>query len=186
MYYRIPALELSLSVPLVLLLQAVFRRAGARVWFMTSCCCLVEFGFSCFNHASIESWFVWFGPWYSTHHTRGSTLSQKNSVLTHLQTSDFWKALVWESPQHQWVPFLTICGGELGHWTNWVETCYSNSGTPSRLLIQWHWLATEPTSMLALCLLGGVNPGHPPDDPSNALLFEGIHICSFYVQTSIL
>ncbi len=30
MYYRIPALELSLSVPLVLLLQAVFRRAGAR------------------------------------------------------------------------------------------------------------------------------------------------------------
>ncbi len=35
------------------------------------------------------------------HHTRGSTLSQKNSVLTHLQTSDFWKALVWESPQHQ-------------------------------------------------------------------------------------
>ncbi len=28
MYYRIPALELSLSVPLVL--QAVFRRAGAR------------------------------------------------------------------------------------------------------------------------------------------------------------
>ncbi len=35
------------------------------------------------------------------HHTRGSTLSQKNSVLTHLQTSDFRKALVWESPQHQ-------------------------------------------------------------------------------------
>ncbi len=31
MYYQIPALELSLSVPLVLLLQAVFRRAGARV-----------------------------------------------------------------------------------------------------------------------------------------------------------
>ncbi len=30
MYYRIPELELSLSVPLVLLLQAVFRRAGAR------------------------------------------------------------------------------------------------------------------------------------------------------------
>ncbi len=28
------------------------------VWFMTSCCCLVEFGFSCFNHASIESWFA--------------------------------------------------------------------------------------------------------------------------------
>ncbi len=56
MYYQIPALELSLSVPLVL--QAVFRRAGARVWFMTSCCCLVEFGFSCFNHASIESWFA--------------------------------------------------------------------------------------------------------------------------------
>ncbi len=67
MYYQIPALELSLSVPLVLLLQAVFRRAGARVWFMTSCCCLVEFGSSCFNHASIESWFVWFGPWYTTH-----------------------------------------------------------------------------------------------------------------------
>ncbi len=30
MYYQIPALELSLSVPLVLMLQAVFRRAGAR------------------------------------------------------------------------------------------------------------------------------------------------------------
>ncbi len=28
------------------------------VGFMTSCCCLVEFGFSCFNHASIESWFA--------------------------------------------------------------------------------------------------------------------------------
>ncbi len=69
MYYRIPALELSLSVPLVLLLQAVFRRAGARVWFMTSCCCLAEFGSSCFNHASIESWFVWLGPWYSTPRT---------------------------------------------------------------------------------------------------------------------
>ncbi len=21
---------------------------------------------SCFNHALIESWFVWFGPWYTT------------------------------------------------------------------------------------------------------------------------
>ncbi len=40
---------------------------GLGVWFMTFCCCLVEFGSSCFNHASIESWFVWFGPWYSTH-----------------------------------------------------------------------------------------------------------------------
>ncbi len=38
---QIPALELSLSVPLVLLLQAVFRRAGARGLIMTSCCCLV-------------------------------------------------------------------------------------------------------------------------------------------------
>ncbi len=65
MYYQIPALELSWSVPLVLRLQAVFRRAGARVWFMTSCCCPVEFGFSCFNHASIESWFVWYSIWYS-------------------------------------------------------------------------------------------------------------------------
>ncbi len=40
---------------------------GLGVWFMTFCCCLVEFGSSCFNHAWIESWFVWFGPWYSTH-----------------------------------------------------------------------------------------------------------------------
>ncbi len=48
------------------LLQGVFRRAGARDWFMTYCCCLVEFGSSCFNHALIESWFVWFGPWYTT------------------------------------------------------------------------------------------------------------------------
>ncbi len=39
---------------------------GLGVWFMTFCCCLVEFGSSCFNHAWIESWFVWFGPWYST------------------------------------------------------------------------------------------------------------------------
>ncbi len=39
---------------------------GMGVWFMTFCCCLVEFGSSCFNHAWIESWFVWFGPWYST------------------------------------------------------------------------------------------------------------------------
>ncbi len=31
---------------------------GLGVWFMTFCCCLVEFGFSCFNHASIESWFA--------------------------------------------------------------------------------------------------------------------------------
>ncbi len=36
------------------------------VWFMTSCCCLVEFGFSCFNHASIESWFANYSIWYST------------------------------------------------------------------------------------------------------------------------
>ncbi len=40
---------------------------GLGVWFMTFCCCLVEFGSSCFNHAWIESWFVWFGPWYTTH-----------------------------------------------------------------------------------------------------------------------
>ncbi len=40
---------------------------GLGVWFMTFCCCLVEFGSSCFNHAWIESRFVWFGPWYSTH-----------------------------------------------------------------------------------------------------------------------
>ncbi len=39
---------------------------GLGVWFMTYCCCLVEFGSSCFNHAWIESWFVWFGPWYTT------------------------------------------------------------------------------------------------------------------------
>ncbi len=39
---------------------------GLGVWFMSSCCCLVEFGSSCFNHAWIESWFVWFGPWYTT------------------------------------------------------------------------------------------------------------------------
>ncbi len=39
---------------------------GLGVWFMTFCCCLVEFGSSCFNHAWIESRFVWFGPWYST------------------------------------------------------------------------------------------------------------------------
>ncbi len=39
---------------------------GLGVWFMTFCCCLVEFGSSCFNHAWIESWFVWFGPWYTT------------------------------------------------------------------------------------------------------------------------
>ncbi len=31
------------------MLQGVFRRAGARVWFMTSCCCFVEFGSSRFN-----------------------------------------------------------------------------------------------------------------------------------------
>ncbi len=43
---------------------------GLGVWFMTFCCCLVEFGSSCFNHAWIESWFVWFGPWYSTIETR--------------------------------------------------------------------------------------------------------------------
>ncbi len=41
---------------------------GLGVWFMTFCCCLVEFGSSCFNHASIESCFVWFGPWYATLH----------------------------------------------------------------------------------------------------------------------
>ncbi len=39
---------------------------GLGVWFMTYCCCLVEFGSSCFNHAWIKSWFVWFGPWYTT------------------------------------------------------------------------------------------------------------------------
>ncbi len=38
---------------------------GLGVWFMTFCCCPVEFGFSCFNHASIESWFVWYSIWYS-------------------------------------------------------------------------------------------------------------------------
>ncbi len=38
---------------------------GLGVWFMSSCCCPVEFGFSCFNHASIESWFVWYSIWYS-------------------------------------------------------------------------------------------------------------------------
>ncbi len=45
---------------------------GLGVWFMTFCCCLVEFGSSCFNHAWIESWFVWFGPWYSTHPLRSA------------------------------------------------------------------------------------------------------------------
>ncbi len=44
---------------------------GLGVWFMTYCCCLVEFGSSCFNHAWIESWFVWFGPWYTTLMSQG-------------------------------------------------------------------------------------------------------------------
>ncbi len=72
----LPALDLSISI-LVLNVasRSVFRVYSdgleLGIWFTTFCCCLVlpfvEFGSSCFNHALIKSWFVWFGPWYTTH-----------------------------------------------------------------------------------------------------------------------
>ncbi len=67
----LPALDLLISI-LVLNVasRSVFRLYSdgleLGIWFTTSCCCLVEFGSSCFNHALIKSWFVWFGPWYTT------------------------------------------------------------------------------------------------------------------------
>ncbi len=65
MYYRIPALELSLSVPLVL--QAVFRRAGARGliydFLLLSCGIRLLMFQPCFDRILICQLF---GPWYST------------------------------------------------------------------------------------------------------------------------
>ncbi len=68
MYYRIPALELSLSVPLVL--QAVFRRAGARGliydFLLLSCGIRLLMFQPCFDRILICELF---GPWYSTQFT---------------------------------------------------------------------------------------------------------------------
>lgn len=61
---------------------------------------------------------------------------------------------------------------------SWVET-WSNSATPSRLSIQWHWWDIESLSDLSLCFLVGVTLRHLPNGPNSALLFGEIHICSF-------
>ncbi len=78
---------------------------GLGVWFMTFCCCLVEFGSSCFNHAWIESWFVWFGPWYTTQPSlqpstsRGFMAEWPDGSLSLVQ--DTWKP-AWSLLKNTW------------------------------------------------------------------------------------
>ncbi len=81
MYYRIPALELSLSVPLVL--QAVFRRAGARGliydFLLLSCGIRLLMFQPCFDRILICQLF---GPWYSTPPSPPLTVLKKRDMAS--------------------------------------------------------------------------------------------------------